>query len=219
MLREVHCKIREAATIVRPVPPEEDLLTFFFTDIEDSTRRWEAHGTAMADALARHDAIVQGAVTDFGGRVFKHTGDGMCIAFDGPDAAAHAVRGTTEIQRRLLGEPWGALGELKVRMGLHAGAAERRGDDFFGPALNRVARFMSAASGGQIVASDAVRELASPVLTDVVFHDLGWHRFKGLSSPEHMFHVEGPGLAPAESFPLLNSLNPVRGNLPTARAS
>ena len=93
MLREVHCKIREAATIVRPVPPEEDLLTFFFTDIEDSTRRWEAHGTAMADALARHDAIVQGAVTDFGGRVFKHTGDGMCIAFGGPDAAARAGPG------------------------------------------------------------------------------------------------------------------------------
>ena len=196
MRTAVHCKIRDAATIVRPVPAEEDILTFFFTDIEDSTRRWESHGEVMAGALARHDAIVQGAVVEFGGRIFKHTGDGMCIAFEGVDCAAKAVRGATEIQRRLLAEPWGELGDLKVRMGLHAGPAERRGDDFFGPVLNRVARFMSAASGGQIVVSGAVRERAAPELDDIEFSDLGWHRFKGLTSPEHMFHVEGPGLAP-----------------------
>ena len=104
-------------------------------------------------------------------------------------------------------------------MGLHAGAAERRGDDFFGPALNRVARFMSAASGGQIVASDAVRELAAPVVTDVVFHDLGWHRFKGLSSPEHMFHVEGPGLAPPSRSHRSTASTRCAATCPHARAT
>ena len=69
------------------------VLTFLFTDIEGSTGRWEADPDVMRVALAKHDEVLRDAVTDCGGVVFKHTGDGMCAAFDSPRAAVDAAIG------------------------------------------------------------------------------------------------------------------------------
>jgi class 3 adenylate cyclase len=116
-------------------------VTFLFTDIEGSTRRWEADPDGMKVALAAHDDALRAAIEAHGGWMFKHTGDGVCAAFTSARAATDAA---ISAQR--------ALG-LPVRMGIATGEAEQRGDDYFGPALNRAARVMAVGHGGQILVS------------------------------------------------------------------
>ena len=108
-------------------------LTFLFTDIEASSRAWEARPAVMSLALARHDELLHTAVKLEGGNVFKHTGDGVCAAF--PTAPA-AVAAALAAQRAFLAEDWPEPGPLRVRMALHSGTVEQRDADFFGPPLN-----------------------------------------------------------------------------------
>ena len=82
------------------------VVTFLFTDVEGSTRRWEADADAMRAALAAHDAVLRSAIEVHGGFLFKHTGDGVCAAFSSPPAAVDAA---VAAQRAL---------ELPVRMGI-----------------------------------------------------------------------------------------------------
>src|SRR5262245_16902765 len=106
----------------------------------------------MHAALARHDDILRAAVEANGGYVVKMTGDGAHGAF----ATAHAaISAAVQAQLTLGGEPWSTRSPLLVRMGVHSGHAEQRAGDYFGPALNRAARLMSVAHGGQIVVSGA----------------------------------------------------------------
>ena len=91
-------------------------VTFVFTDLEGSTRRWEADRSAMAGALARHDAIVRGAVGAHGGTVFSTMGDGMAAVFT---SAKEAVRAVLAAQQELAAEDWGeSIGPLAARMGM-----------------------------------------------------------------------------------------------------
>ena len=108
------------------------VVTFLFTDVEGSTRRWEADADEMRIALAAHDEVLRGAIEGHGGWLFKHTGDGVCAAFASPRSAVDAA---VAAQLQL---------ELPVRMGLATGEAELRGGDYFGAVLNRVARVMAA---------------------------------------------------------------------------
>src|SRR5215831_6278312 len=115
----------------------------------------------MADALERHDDLIAAAVVTGGGQVFKHTGDGVCAVFT---SASDAVSAATSAQRSLTAVEWGDIGQLRVRMAIHAGDAENRGVDWSGPALNRTARIMSLAHGGQVLVSSSAYELASDAL-------------------------------------------------------
>jgi predicted ATPase/class 3 adenylate cyclase len=180
--------------------------TFLFTDIESSTQQWEADAEAMSAALAHHDDVVRSAVAAAGGDIFKHTGDGICAVF--PSAAA-GVAGAFAAQQGLTGGP------LRVRMAVHTGAAETRGGDFFGPTLNRAARMMDAAWGGQLLVSAAAAQLAGEILpagADLI--DLGEHHLADLARVERIFQVRGPGLDPA--FPPLRTVSARRHNLPVA---
>jgi predicted ATPase/class 3 adenylate cyclase len=190
-------------------------VTFLFTDLEGSTRLWEEQPEAMRDALQRHDELLTGAVDAHGGYLVKTTGDGIHAAFATADAAvAAAVAG----QRSLLDEDWGETGPLKVRMGLHTGAAELREGDYYGPAVNRAARLMAAAHGGQIVLSNATEELVRDDLPpSVSLEDLGEHRLKDLGRTEHVFQVNAPGLPTL--FAELQSLDAYRTNLPVQLTS
>src|SRR4029453_11546386 len=133
-------------------------VTFLFTDLEGSTRLWDEHRDAMPSALARHDAVLRGAVESHGGQVVKTTGDGLHAVFaTAPDATAAAV----DAQQQLLAEAWALPEPLRVRMGLHTGHAEMRDGDYYGPAVNRAARVAAGAHGGQIVMSHATQELAA----------------------------------------------------------
>jgi serine/threonine protein kinase len=103
----------------RAVAPRAGLpqgtVTFLFTDLEGATRRWEAHPEQMRDALARHDAIVRGAVESHGGVVFSTMGDGMAAAFG---SAREAVRAVLAAEQGLGAEEWGEVtGPLAARMG------------------------------------------------------------------------------------------------------
>ena len=131
-------------------------LTFLLTDIEGSTRLWQAAPDAMQVALARHDVILRRGIEAHGGYVFKTAGDAFFAAFTTPWLALDAA---LAMQQVLQGEAWPPLSPIRVRMALHSGAAELRDGDYFGPPLNQVARLLSAGHGGQALVSSVTREL------------------------------------------------------------
>ena len=166
----------------------------------------------MEGALARHDALARAAVEGHRGRVVKMTGDGMCAAFDDPqDAVAAAL----EFQQALAElAATGGLA-LRARCGLHAGIVERRDNDFFGTVLNRAARIMAAAHGGQVLVSQALSVLLVDRLPPgIELLPLGAVRLRDLASPESVFQVLHPSLR--REFPALRSLSSTPNNLPAA---
>jgi predicted ATPase/class 3 adenylate cyclase len=185
-------------------------VTFLFSDIEGSTRRWEQHRQAMQSAVARHDQLLRDAITQRGGCIFKALGDAFCVAFaTAPDAVAAAV----DAQLALTREDFSSVGGLRVRIGLHTGYAEERNADYFGPAVNRTARLMAIGHGGQILLSGVTRELARndlPAGSSLV--DLGSHRLKDLTEPERVWQLTTTGLR--SEFSPLNSLESRPNNLP-----
>ena len=185
-------------------------LAFLFTDIAGSTRLWEEQPAAMTAALARHDAILRDAIEGADGRIVKTTGDGMMAVFV---QSAQAVGASVAAQRALAAEPWGVTGALRVRMGLHAGEAQRRGDDFFGPTINRTARIMAAGHGGQVLLSAAAAALAADRLPDgAALRDLGEYQLRDIGRPERVFQLLHPALE--ASFPPLQTLDLATGSLP-----
>lgn len=184
------------------------MLVFLFTDIEGSTQLWELHGRAMADALLRHDAILSACIEDHGGQVVKHTGDGVFAVFDEGNPLACAL----SIQRQIDAEQWSTIGRLDVRVALHAGDAERRGDDYFGSAVNRTARLLGAAWGGQTLLSEAIVQSYTPP-ADAEFIDFGVHMLKDLGYPQRIYGLVLSDHA-HRRFPPLRSLSTRIHNLP-----
>jgi predicted ATPase/DNA-binding SARP family transcriptional activator len=202
----------------RPAAPSPrgfgDTVAFLFTDIESSTRHWEGDQDAMAADLVRHDKLLSEACESWGGRVFSHTGDGLCAAF--PTTAA-AIGAAVTGQSTLSQEHWGRE-PLRVRMGVHAGAAECRAGNYFGPTLNRAGRLLASSWGGQIVCSAAAADLAADQLPDLVtLLDLGEQRLADLARPENVFQVAHPALP--TDFPPLRTAGAIRHNLPAALTS
>ena len=183
------------------VPKPSGVVTFLFTDIEGSTRRWEADADSMRRALVAHDDVMRDSVAAHDGWMFKHTGDGICAAFGSPRSAVDAA---IAAQRAL---------ELPVRMGVATGEAELRGDDYFGAVLNRAARVMSAGHGGQIL----VDGLTAQLVTGVGLVALGLRRLRDIARPVDVFQVEAHGLR--SEFPPLKTEDSTPGNLrpPTTR--
>ena len=190
--------------------PPTGTVTFLFTDIEGSTKMWERSPQAMQVALARHDEILREAVEEHGGYVFKTVGDAFCCAFP---TAPDTVEAALQAQRLLLEERWAESDPLRVRMALHMGAVEERDGDYFGPPVNRVARLLSAAHGGQVLLSAATHEMVRDQLpAGMNLAELGEHRLKDLFRPEKVFQLVSTDL-PSE-FPPLRTLDAYRNNLP-----
>ena len=191
-------------------PPPTGTITFVFTDIEGSSQRWERFPDAMALALAKHDTILREAFDSHGGLVFKTIGDAFCVAFDTAQSAVNAV---LTAQRLLRMESWDDVGDLRVRMAVHTGAAEFRDGDYFGQALNRVSRILSAGHGGQTLLSLAAEELVRDHLPESVrLRHLGEHRLRDLTRPENIYQLMANDLP--SDFPPLRSLENVPNNLP-----
>lgn len=190
-------------------------VTFLFTDIEGSTRLWDQDGARMSQALAAHDALARNAVEAHHGTVVKMIGDGMHAAFDD---ALDALGATLDMQRALA-DPAATCGvPLHVRCGLHAGVVERRDNDYFGSPVNRAARIMSAAHGGQVLLSQAVVDCVREILPETVsLRDLGNVRLKDLAKPEHVYQAVHPQLR--QEFPALRSLEATPNNLPQLATS
>ena len=177
------------------------VVTFLFTDVEGSTRRWEADADEMRAALAVHDEVLRSAIEAHGGFMFKHTGDGVCAAFASPRSAVDAA---VAAQQSL---------ELPVRMGIATGEAELRGADYFGAVLNRAARVMAAGHGGQILLAESTAVLLSGV--DLI--DLGPRRLRDLPTSVEVFQVQADSLR--TDFPPLRALDAGPGNLRPAPTS
>ena len=185
------------------------IVTLLFTDIEGSRGKW-VRSERMADALARHDVLLRTAVEAHRGRVIKTTGDGIYAAFED---AAQGLNAAIAIQQSVADPAATAGMSLPVRCGLHAGPAHERDNDFFGGTINRAARIMGLAYGGQVLASQAVADLVAGRLPGESFlRDLGDVRLRGIASSEHAYQVVHPSLR--QEFPALRSLEETQNNLP-----
>jgi predicted ATPase/class 3 adenylate cyclase len=186
-------------------------VTFLFTDLEGSTRLWEECPEEMKTALGRHDCILHGAVERHHGIVFSRMGDGIAAVFG---SAADALGAVLDARGQLCAETWGTTGPLRVRMGVHTDEGRMRAPgEYANPPLNRCARLMAVAHGGQALLSDAAATLVRGALPrDVVLVDLGEHRLRDLADRMRVFQLMQPGV-PGE-FPPLRSLDVLPGNLP-----
>ena len=164
----------------------------------------------MKAALRRHDALLSAAIATNGGFVFKTVGDAFCAAFARPQDAIAAL---VSAQRALAGEDFSAVDGLHVRAAVHTGTADERDGDYFGPAVNRVARLLAIGHGGQVLVSGVTTDLVRGALPpNVSFSDLGEHRLRDLTRPEHVYQLLAPDLV--AGFPPLRSLDVLPNNLP-----
>ena len=191
-------------------------VTFLFTDLESSTRLWEELPAAMSDALARHDEILRDAVDAHDGVVLSRMGDGIAAVFA---SAPHAVAAAVDVQLLMAAEPWADTGPLRARMGLHTDEGRMRAPgEYMNQPLNRCARLMATAHGGQVLLSDATAAVTRgrlPEGADLV--DLGEHRLRDLAEPMRVFQVAHPDLQ--REFPPIRSLDALPGNLPAQLTS
>ena len=185
-------------------------VTFLFTDIEGSTRKWQNWPHKMKIALKRHDDILSKAIEENGGWVFKTVGDAFCAAFH---TAMDCINSVIAIQTAINAEEWDLPEQIKVRMSIHTGEAVERNNDYYGPALNRVARLEALAYGGQVLMSLVTAELIRDMLPPPAsLKYLGKHRLKDLTRPEGVYQLTYPGLP--EDFPPVKSLDSHPHNLP-----
>jgi predicted ATPase/class 3 adenylate cyclase len=200
----------------QPVLPS-GTVTFLFTDVEGSTRLWEARPEAMQHALGRHDRILAEAIEAHRGTLVKHKGEGDS-AFAVFATASDAVGAALGAQLALGDEYWPEDISLRVRMAIHVGEAELRDRDYFGAAVNRTARLREMAHGGQIVLSQASADLVRDGLPEgVELVDLGEHRLRDLARPERVLQLAHPALG--RDFPPLRSLDAYPTNLPAQTTS
>ncbi len=184
------------------------MLTFFFTDIEGSTKKWEKFKVKMSESLRKHDEILKNCIEKHKGRIVKHTGDGIFAIFEQGNPLECAI----ETQKEFFKENWEDVEGLRIRIAIHSGFAEERGKDYYGEDVNKTARILCTGWGGQILLTDEVLEkFPFPEKAKVV--DLGMHRLKDLSEPKRIYQLEHPDL-PLQKFPPLNSLSLYPNNLP-----
>jgi class 3 adenylate cyclase len=173
-------EIEELLTGSRATPVTDRVLaTIVFTDIVDSTkiasdtgdRRWR-------ELLDDHDRMSSRQVQRFGGRQVKTTGDGMLATFDAPARAIECARAVRDGARQL---------GLDVRVGLHTGEVERRGDDVAGMAVHIAARVQANARPGEVWVSRTVADLVTG--STIGFDDRGDHELKGVPGVWKLFAV------------------------------
>ena len=185
-------------------------VTFLFSDIEGSTQRWDRDRAAMQDAVRRHDTLMRTAIAQHRGYVFKTIGDAFCAAFARPEDAVAAI---LDAQIALGAENFSQIDGLRVRAAVHTGTADERDGDYFGPAVNRVARLMAIGHGGQVLVSGVTTDLVQGALPPrTSLRDLGEHRLKDLARAEHVYQLVAPDLV--GDFPPLRSLQVFPNNLP-----
>jgi len=183
----------------------QEIVVLLLTDVEGSSKLWQAHREHMPAVLDRLDALVHEVVSERGGFLEKPRGEGDSH-FVWFRLASNAVRAAVDVQRRLLAERWPDGIDVRVRIALHAGEAQRRALDFAGVAVNRAARVRSVAHGGQIVASRVVVDLAGDDLGDQIqIASLGWHRIRDVPGWCELFQVWAPPLQ--RRFPSLVTLD------------
>jgi class 3 adenylate cyclase len=156
--------------------------TVLFTDIVSSTELLSARGDAQwRRQLDAHDKVVDWVLEKHGGRRAKHTGDGIFALFDGPTKAARCA---LELVPAL------ATRGIRIRVGVHTGECERRGDEWSGMAVHTGARIGALAGTGEVLASRTVRDLSAG--SGLAFESLGPQHLKGLPEEVYVYRVTAP---------------------------
>src|SRR5438309_1732000 len=190
-------------------------VTFFFSDIEGSTRLIQQLGERYPDVLLAHHTVLRQALAEHGGNELRTEGDSFFIVFG---SALDACSGAAAAQQALQSHAWPEGGRVQVRIGLHTGEATLVGNEYLGLDVHRAARVASAAHGGQVLVSETTRALVDHVLpSSLTLKDLGLHRLKDLARPERLYQLNIDGL-PGE-FPALRTLEATPNNLPTQMTS
>jgi class 3 adenylate cyclase len=172
------------------------LLTVLFTDIVGSTDLAVEMGDARwRELIARHHAIVRGALKRFGGREIDTAGDGFFATFERPAQAIRCAAAIVEMVREL---------GIEVRAGLHVGEVEVAGKNVGGVAVHTGARVLSAANAGEVLVTATLRELVSG--SGLEFVDRGAHT---------VFRARGSSLDSTQSTVARSSPSP---NLPPQRS-
>jgi predicted ATPase/class 3 adenylate cyclase len=190
-------------------------VTFWFSDIEGSTRLLQRLGEGYVAVRDAYAAILRRAVAEAGGVEVGTEGDSVFAAFASPVGAVEAA---VAAQRALAAHRWPMAGPLGVRMGLHTGEGVLGGDDYVGLDVHRAARIAAAGHGGQVIVSDATRGLVEDALPGgVSLRDLGRHRLRDLARPEHLYDLVIRGLG--VDFPPPRTLGAGPGRLPVPLTS
>ena len=190
-------------------------VTFFFSDIEGSTRLIQQLGEHYPDVLLAHHTIQREALAANRGHELRTEGDSFFIVFE---SALDACTGAAAVQEMLAQHSWPQDGQVRVRIGLHTGEATLVGNEYLGLDVHRAARVASAGHGGQVLISETTRALVEHALPPgLTLKDLGLHRLKDMARPERLFQLSVEGLL--SEFPALKTLEATPNNLPTQLTS
>ncbi len=191
------------------------LVTFLFTDIEGSTRLAQLLGGEYRSVLHEHRRLLRDAFSAGDGVEMFTEGDSLFYVF--PDARV-ALTACAAGQRALLEHSWPqAVGQPKVRMGLHSGWARPYGGEYASPEVHRAARVAAAAHGGQVLCSAAAAAHSQPLTGELWLRDLGLFRLRGFDGRERLYQLMAPGLP--QVFPRLRTEDAVAHNLPAPSTS
>ena len=185
--------------------------TLLFSDIEGSTSLLDRAGTQYPALLSHHRRIVRAAVEHAGGTEHSTEGDSFFLTFDSPTAGLAAA---VEAQRAIETYEWPDGLRLRVRMGVHVGEVVEDDNDLVGMSINHAARIAATAHGGQIVLSDAVRQMVRELPEGVEIRPLGTHRLRDVGAVP-LFQVHHPDLQ--HDFPPPRGVIGYRTNLPRSR--
>jgi class 3 adenylate cyclase len=173
-------------------------VTFFFTDVEGSTKLLAALGAGYRDAMHEHRRLLTEGVEGAGGIVYGFFGDAVSAVFG---TAAEAVEAATTSQRTFAAASWPDDAEIRIRIGIHTGDAIVESDEYLGLDVHRTARICAAAHGGQVLLSETAYGSLGALPHGVAFRDLGAHQLKDLPEPDQLFQLQIAGLR--NDFPSL----------------
>ena len=174
----------------------KEVVSIVFTDIEHSTRLAQHLKEGYAELLRNHRAVIRGAIATYQGKEMDVAGDGFFITFKEPQ---NAVLAAAEIQQRFYTIPWAREVGLKVRIGIHTGVALCSKEGCTGVEVHLGARICHAAYGGQVLVSNATRQLLGKVREGLSLDNLGSFKFRDFANPIALFQLNIAGLE--SSFP------------------
>ena len=163
-------------------------VTFLFTDVAGSTALLKRHGDVYPELLETQERLLRDAFENYSGREIDTQGDSFFVAFS---RAGDAVAAVADAQRALAAHPWPGGAHVRVRMGLHTSEPQVGEARYFGLGVHRAARICAVAHGGQVLLSNAARELVEDDLpSGVTVRDLGEHLLKDIDRPERLFQLD-----------------------------
>jgi adenylate cyclase len=170
----------------------KQIVTFVFSDIEQSTRLAQQLREGYPEILERHRSVIRNSIKRNNGREIDTAGDGFFITFDNPRCAVIA---TAEMQKEFHTKKWATDIGLKVRMGIHTGIGLSTKTGYTGVDVHFASRICNVAYGGQVLVSHETQQYLKPEFEDELYlKGLGDYRLKDFAEPVELFQLNIPGI-------------------------